>query len=332
MSIFPTQYSTLAAPALGNFITSQYGLQGTVCKYLLRGVSDTYKLEGPGGQFILKIYRDAHRSPDEIKGEVELLNLLRKGGAAVSYPIADLSGQQVQRFEAAEGMRHGVLFSYAAGKPQFKPTNGQIIITAREMARVHDIVSTIKLQHSRKPYNNETMLVRPIELLAPAFHELPEEYKYIQDMGQVVIDKLASLNAAAFPSGYCHFDFMPKNFHFDQNDRLTFFDFDFAGPGVLVNDIMTYWVHFALNNVLGRSTRAESDQAIDLFIDAYRQHRPLSEAEIEAIPYLNFCFWIFYLGFHYENFDDFSTPFFNTGFLRERIALVKKIMDAYIRS
>lgn len=332
MSIFPTQYSTLAAPALGDFVASQYGLEGISCKFLLRGVSDTYKVEGPAGRYILKIYRDAHRSLDEIKGEIELLNLLRAGGARVSYPIADLKGQQTQRFEAAEGIRHGVLFSYAEGKPMFKPTNKQIVTTAREMARVHDLAASITLQYPRKPYNNETLLLRPIEMLAPAFHELPDEYRYIRNMAQAVMDKLASLHATAFPSGYCHFDFMPKNFHFDENDQLTFFDFDFAGHGALANDVMSYWVHFALNSVLGRGTRAENDQAFNLFIESYRQHRPFSDVETEAIPYLNFCFWIFYLGFHYENFDDFSTHFFNTGFLRERIALVRKIMDAYIGS
>jgi len=38
--------------------------------------------------------------------------------------------------------------------------------------------------------------------------------------------KLAQLDVSAFSTGYCHFDFLPKNFHFD-GDSVTFFDFDF---------------------------------------------------------------------------------------------------------
>ncbi|MDF2188125.1 phosphotransferase [Paraflavitalea sp. CAU 1676] len=329
MNIFPTQYSTLSAQALGNFVANQYNLKGATCQYLLRGVSDTYKIEGQGGKFILKIYRDMHRSLEQIKGEVELLNILKEGSARVSYPIADREGHQIQTFQAAEGTRYGVLFSYAEGKPSLKPTTEQIILTAREMARVHNISSSIKLSHTRPIYNYESILINPIQLLAPAFHELPDEYQYIQDTAQLVMNKLNSLHADTFAAGYCHYDFMPKNFHFGEENELTFFDFDFAGHGWLVNDLMTYWVHFALYTVMGRMTRDEADVAFDLFVNTYREYRPLSNEEVQAIPYLNFCFWIFYLGFHYENFDDFSTHFFNTGFLRERIALVKKIMIGY---
>ena len=116
MAIFPTQYSTLSARALNDVIESWYGFNGLTCRLLLRGVSDTYVLEGATGQYILKIYRGAHRSLNEIKAEVELLNRLHEGGARVSYPLKDREGKQLQSFEAAEGTRYGVLFSFAAGK------------------------------------------------------------------------------------------------------------------------------------------------------------------------------------------------------------------------
>lgn len=329
MAIFPTQYSTLSAPALGKTIESLYGFPPLSCRYLLRGVSDTYKLEGAGARYIFKIYRDAHRSLDEIKGEVELLNALHEGGASVSYPIRDREGRQIQSFEAAEGARYGVLFSYAAGKPVGEISDEQITNTGREMALVHDITSSIQLSHERRSYNHQTTLLGPIAALAPAFHELPDEYQYLQDTAAAIIQKLDSLDMGNFSKGYCHFDFLPKNFHIDEQNKVTFFDFDFAGKGFLANDLMTYWTHFALNVCLGKSTREESDRAFQVFLDAYQELRPVSADEVRAIPYLNLGFWVFYLGFHYDQFDDFSTHFFTTRFIRERVALVKKIMDLY---
>lgn len=329
MNIFPTQYSTLSAPALGKAIEDLYGLPHLTCRYLLRGVSDTYKLEGPAGQYILKIYRDAHRSLEEIKGEVELLNLLKEGGARVSWPISDQEGRQIQSFQAAEGIRYGVLFTYAAGKPVGEPTDEQITITGREMACLHNLTSSITLHHPRREYNHHTTLLQPLARLEPAFAELPEEYRQLQDAITSVIQKLDSLDSAHFSNGYCHFDFLPKNFHFDAQNQLTFFDFDFAGKGWLVNDVMTYWAHFFLNGYTGRSTREEADRGFNVFLESYTAHRPLSEAEIKAIPYLNVGFWVFYIGFHYEHFDDFSTHFFNSRFLKERVVLIRKLLELY---
>lgn len=329
MAIFPTQYSTLSASALGKAIEGWYGFSGLTCRFLLRGVSDTYVLEGATDQYILKIYRDAHRSLEEIKAEVELLNGLHQGGARVSYPIKDHAGNQIQSFQAAEGIRHGVLFSFAAGKPFNDPSDEQIAITGREMARLHNLTAVIELGHKRREYNHHTTLIQPIATFAPAFKELPDEYQYLQDMAAVVMKKLNGMDTSKFSYGYCHYDFFPKNFHFDEHNNITFFDFDFAGKGYLVNDIMSYWVHFALNACVGRSTLEESKRIFTIFLEAYRTVRPVSEEEISAIPYLNFAFWVFYLGFTYENFDDWSNMFFDTRFIKGRVALIKKMADMY---
>src|ERR1700760_4855976 len=101
-NIFPTQYSTLSSKALNTFISERYGLGETNCRLLIRNVSDTYIIESATDKYILKIYRDAHRKLDEIKGEAELLTVLADRGAKVSYPLTDLSGDKIQSFNAAE--------------------------------------------------------------------------------------------------------------------------------------------------------------------------------------------------------------------------------------
>src|SRR6185437_14212014 len=103
MEIFPTQYSTLSSRALNTFISYRYGFGETSCRLLIRNVSDTYLIENANDKYIFKIYRDAHRKLDEIKGEVELLTILADRAARVSYPLSDLSGEKIQSFNAAEG-------------------------------------------------------------------------------------------------------------------------------------------------------------------------------------------------------------------------------------
>ena len=79
--IFPTQYSMLSTEALKNYLEDTYGLKNISCKLLIHNVSDTYLLAGSDEKYIFKLYRDSHRKLDEIKAEVELLNILKEKSA-----------------------------------------------------------------------------------------------------------------------------------------------------------------------------------------------------------------------------------------------------------
>jgi hypothetical protein len=58
-----------------------------------------------------------------------------------------------------------------------------------------------------------------------------------------------------------------------------------------------------------------------VFVAAYREIRVVSDDELKAIPYLGVGFWIFYLGFQYEHFDDWSNLFFGPKFIKDRVGL-----------
>lgn len=323
MAIFPTQYSTLSSVALKDSIEKNYGLQGLSCRYLLRGVSDTYILESAAAKYILKIYRGSHRSLGEIQGEIELLALLKAGGAKVADAVADRQGNTYQTYKAAEGTRHGVLFGYAPGKVIMDLTEKHMAIVGYEMAFNHNITSFIKLSYERKPYTIDTTLTQPIAVLEPAFKDYPEGYSYLKDTAEQVAHALQAMNTDSFNYGYCHYDYLPKNFHFDEHDTLTLFDFDFAGPGWLANDLASFTVYLYFYIAMKKKTIEEARRDFKIVLDAYRKVRPITDEEINAIPLLGFMFWTFYLRFQYENFDDWSNTFFGPRFLRERIATIQ---------
>lgn len=327
MNIFPAQYSTLSSAALKSFLSGKYGLGEISCKLLIRNVSDTYILENSSSKYVFKIYRDAHRKWDEIKAEVELLNILDESGASVSYPFKDLYGEQLQEFNAAEGTRYGVLFSFAQGKVVYNLNDEQLAIIGREMATVHNITAELKLSHSRKYYDIDTTILRPLITIEPAFENLKDEFRYLADTATKVMKAFDKFDLSNFSYGYCHYDFLPKNFHFDKDNKLTFFDFDFAGEGYLANDIVSFYIHYFLEVNAGKMSREEAERCFLVFIAAYRETRNLSDEEIKAIGCLGFAFWIFYFGFHYENFDDWSNIFFNDNFIKSRVALIKKWVD-----
>jgi Ser/Thr protein kinase RdoA (MazF antagonist) len=324
--VFPASYSTLSSSALASLIKNKYELKDIDCRFLLRGVGDTYLIESATGRYILRIYRSSHRNLSAVQAETELLLALKAADVPVSYPIADNTGAFIQTLEAVEGDRHAVLFTYARGESVSLLNNDQLVLLGHQMARFHNVSSTITLSHDRWTIDLTTTLFDPLKTVAPFFADNPEDLAWWQQAAEQIEGKLAHLPTSNFSSGYCHYDFLPKNFHFD-GDSITFFDFDFLGYGWLAHDIMTFWIHLALETHFGRMTQEAADNAYGIFIAAYREYRPFSESELAAVPLLWPGFLLHGTAFH-STHDQFYT-FIQPGHLKMRTALVRKLFDRY---
>lgn len=332
MNHFPTQYSTLSTEALNHFLRDKYALEGITTKFLLRGVSDTYLiLKNEEPIHIFKVYRNNHRSLDELRGEVELLQILRRGKARVAFPISDIHGNIIQSFQTGEGTRNGVLFSFAKGQSYKDLTDEQLKVVGYEMAFNHNLLEGLELSYGRLEYTLTTTLDHPLKILQRAFKEyhFPEGYQYLLEIARRSKKKLKSLETSNFSQGYCHYDYLPKNFHFTEENEFTLFDFDFAGKGYLVNDLMTLKAHYFLHTIYAGYTREKADHCFEIFVSAYREKRALSTDEIAAIPALGINFWIFYLAIQYQGYDDFSNHYFNINYLKNWVGWIEKWEKMY---
>jgi Ser/Thr protein kinase RdoA (MazF antagonist) len=255
-------------------------------------VGDTYLVESGGDRYILRVYRSSHRNRVQIGAEVDMLLALQRAEVPVSFPIPDHAGECIQSIAAVEGQRYAVL----------------------------------ELPDVRWHFDLQTTLFGPLTRLKPYFSEDPPGYVWMEQAVEQVVRKLAQLDVSAFSTGFCHFDFLPKNFHFDS-DSVTFFDFDFMGRGWLVNDIMIFWQHMTIDVYHGRMTADAFDQAYAHFLAGYRKYRSVSEQELEAVPYLTLGFWLFYSDFHttHDEFYGFVQP----GHLRIRVRFIQQLMKKY---
>jgi len=322
--VFPASYSTLSPSALASLMAEKYGFENIQCQLLVIGVGDTYLVELPGVRFILRVYRRSHRNRSQIKTELELLLALKQAGIPVSYPIHDLSGELIQALEAVEGERHAVLFTYAPGSVVRILNEKQLRILGTQMARFHNVSATLKLDNNRWNFDFETTLFRPLDILKPFFAENLEDYAWLENKAGLATKKIEQINPSGFSMGYCQFDFLPKNFHF-EGDSITFFDFDFMGYGWLVNDLVTFWQHLNLDVYAGRMLQKDADAAYATLIAAYREQRHLSDQELLAAPYLTLGFWLFYMSFHttHDQFRVHTQPSqlkVYIGFLRKLVA------------
>ena len=327
--IFPAQYSTLSAIALKNHIALAYDLEDFNCRLLIRNVSDTYILERGDEKFIFKIYRDSHRKLNEIQAEIELLNILKDKGNSVSYPIKDINGNQIQQFNAMEGVRNGVLFSYAEGNVILDLNDEQLQNIGNSIAKLHNTTSSITLKNKRQEFNFQTTLFEPLKTLKPHFKDMLDEFSYLEEIADKVVRKFETFDTKNFSYGYCHYDFFPKNFHFNSAGKITFFDFDFAGQGYLINDLMSFLNHFFFHTLNNSITTEQAKKNFHTCITAYQKTRVLTAHEIKAIPYLGITFHIFFLKFFYDNYDDWSNVFLTPRYTKHRVDLIKKWVKMY---
>ena len=158
---------------------------------------------------------------------------------------------------------------------------------------------------------------------------MQEEFEYLTNIADKVAKKFEEFDTSTFSYGYCHYDFLPKNFHFDEKGKITFFDFDFAGEGYLINDLMTFLNHYFFHQLNNLITKAQAEKDFGTFLKAYQEVRPLTDEEVKAIPYLGITFHIFFLKFFYDNYDDWSNVFLTPRYTKHRVGLIKKWVELY---
>ncbi|WP_127127772.1 phosphotransferase enzyme family protein [Pseudoflavitalea rhizosphaerae] len=219
--------------------------------------------------------------------------------------------------EGIEGIRHGILYQFATGAPIIEQNDEQTIQSAQYLARLHQKTENLELPYNRKEYTIDSLLHEPLRAIRPAceYFNLTEQYYQLESIAAKQLETLNKLNSSAFATGYCHYDFMPKNWHHDQQGAITLFDFDFAGKGWLMNDIASYAIYLSLLT----PDKPDAQRRLQLFVDAYSKIRMLQPEELKALSALGFLFILFYLKYQYENFEDHTNVYFGPRFLRERM-------------
>jgi Ser/Thr protein kinase RdoA (MazF antagonist) len=324
-SVFPATYSTLSADALAALISDRYEINCLSCKLLAPGVGDTYLAETDKTQYILRVYRSSHRTGAHVLAEIQLLLAIHQAGVPVSYPIADKDGTAIQSMNAVEGERYAVLFSYAPGVSESILNEKQLYELGYQMARFHSVSASIELKGERWLYNEATTLTDPLRILQPYLDS--DTYTWLESAVNDALAKLTLPSTRGFSSGYIHFDLMPKNFHFEE-DRITFFDFDFMGYGWLVNDLMTFQQQLCVDVHFGKMTQESADKSFSIMLEGYQAVRSISDEELAAIPYLSLGFWLFYSAFHTTH-DQFR-PFIQPSHLKARFAMIRKMLERQI--
>lgn len=310
MSTIPVLASIISPIYLEDLIISKYGLtKGTTCELLRTGMNHTYKIKSAADIYVLRLYSYNWRSKIEIQEELDLLIELSRLGLPVSFPIQDNVKQYLNEIIAPEGLRYFVLFSFAEGN---KVRN----LNVDTCSKIGDLVATIHNEVidrniRRIDYDVSTMLEKSFAISETFFDSSIEPMKSLQEINNLVAHKLKQADASKFRKGIIHLDIWYDNMAISENNKITVFDFDFCGNGLLITDV----AYFLKQLFHIEPDNKKYEELKDGFLQGYLKKTEINSEELELIPYLGWSVFMFYLGIQTKRFD-WSNIFLSENYLK----------------
>jgi Ser/Thr protein kinase RdoA (MazF antagonist) len=325
MQYFPVVCSTLSSAQLSVFLQQQYNLgAGTTCRLLRAAINHAYLVTDGEHKYVFRIYSLNWRSTTEIKEEIRLLQLLLENDIPVSYAIPDPTGNYLQQLLAPEGLRWGVLFSYARGEKILGYDTAMHYTVGGIMARMHQVTQHLLLE--RTTYTSQVLLVDPFELVKQFISIDTEEMQFMQRVQHYLLQEFSTIDTNAIRHGVVHLDIWFDNLNIYNNEEVTIFDFDFCGNGWLVLDLAYYMMQ-----VFHVEKEPEQyDLKWNSFLKGYTAVTSISEEEMRILPITCVSLFFFYLGVQCQRFENWTNTFLNETYLKRYInLLVKKIYQFY---
>ena len=323
MTTFPVSTSTLSETELGDFIKRKYDLTEDLnCKLFRTGVNHTYFISNNETKFVFRVYCYKWRTKIEIEQELDLLNLLKKNSLSVSYPISDTNGKFIQEINAPEGIRYGVLFSFAKGEKMRFMSNETCYTIGSIMAKIHNVTENKKID--RVNYDTEILLNESYNHLKSFFSEELDEMKFLKEISDKIPKIINESNLLENKNGIVHLDIWYDNLSVNNENEITIFDFDNCGNGLLILDVG----YFCKQLFFIESDKNEYESKTKSFLNGYQKVRHLSEKEIKLIPEVGASIFVFYLGVQAQRFD-WSNIFFTENYLKMFVGRIRNWMEYY---
>jgi Ser/Thr protein kinase RdoA (MazF antagonist) len=319
MNKFPVTNSTLSAIKLGELIQHKYDLSGnTECKLFRAAMNHVYMVTDGSEKYVFRVYTFDWRTKTEITEELKLLIHLNKNNTPVSYPIADNLNEHIQEFNAPEGKRFGVLFSFADGTKSARFTPETSFCIGEALAKVHQ--STENFTLNRTTYNNTVLLIDSIKRTREFFKKESEEILFLETTAAFLQKEFNNVQKEQVRNGAVHLDVWFDNMHFNTENKVTLFDFDFCGNGWLCLDISYFLFQLYSTN------QGDNDYQIkaESFIKGYESITKISEEEKRVLPIACLAIMIYYISIQCDRYDHWTNIFLNEDHLKRMVGNLKR--------
>lgn len=313
--------SILSPTKLGELIQQKYGLgKHTECKLFRAAMNHVYIVTDGDKKYIFRIYTFNWRTKIEIAEELRLLLHLHENKTSVSFPIADNLDEYIQELNAPEGKRFGVLFSFADGAKSARFNADTSFFIGQALAEVHK--STENFALNRETYNEDVLLVNSIKLTQEFFKKETDEIVFLKKMAQFIQNEFANVKTDQIRSGAVHLDVWFDNLHFNDENKVTFFDFDFCGNGWLCLDISYFLFQLFITN----PNEKDYEEKAEAFLRGYEDAIKISKEEQRILPFVCLGIMTYYIAMQCDRFDNWTNIFLNEDHLKRFTANLKRWM------
>ena len=267
-------YTEVSDEALNAFLANYDVGRVLSFKGIAEGVENSnYLLRAERGNFILTLYEKRVNEGD-LPFFLGLMEHLAKGGVTCPQPVRDRSGQALGRLMG----RAAALVTFLDGLWIRKPTADHCGQVGEAMARMHAAGTGFAI---RRP--NALSIAGWPPLLARAEARADEVAPDLAAESAAELAALQSLWPApgALPEGVIHADLFPDNVFFLRGKLSGLIDFYFA-----CDDFLVYDLAIGLNAWCFESDGEFNVSKGQAMIAHYERVRPLSDAEVEALPLL----------------------------------------------
>ncbi len=265
-------YTEVTAEELAGLIAGYDIGRPVSMKGIAEGVENTnYLVTTEQGDYILTLYEKRVACGD-LPFFIALLDYLAAQPVPCPTPIHDREGQVLHTLCG----RSAALFSFLPGISVRRPSVVQCAAVGAELAKLH--LATRGFEMRRQ---NNLSLAGWQRLRAELGEKADELWPGLGDLLDRELEALRTSWPGDLPEGVIHADLFPDNVLFLNGDLSGMIDFYFA-----CNDMLAYDIAICLNAWCFESDHSFNITKARAFLESYRNVRPMTAGETEALPIL----------------------------------------------
>lgn len=318
--------STPTANSIAALVQARYGLGEVVeSEFLRRSFNQVYRLGfADGRRVVARLCAERPRGGPNALFEAAALEHWARVGCQVSRCVTTVTGEIAIQVPLPEGARMLMLFEYLDGEFTGEAA-ADVQAFAHGLAALHQGGESYQGPRSTYVLDLNYLLLRPLEGLLRAPSMTGELRPKFEKLGLRLHDEILAMGELS--RVLCHGDAHGQN-NFITTDaqgqrQAIFFDFDEAGPGYLAYELAVYpW------NLYPRVPDDEASSKVKMqwknYISAYRDRRPVADADLAAIARFMAVrqFWL--LGEYAGRVPVWGSQTMTTGQLRRQVELLRQ--------
>ncbi len=265
-------YTEVADDELQDFIASYAIGALTSCKGIAEGVENSnYLIQTEAGRYILTLY-EKRVAREDIPYFLALMEHLAARGISCPLPVHDREGRNLRELAA----RPAALITFLDGVSVKRAAIEQCASLGKALGHSHIAGESFPLRR-----DNDLSVAG----WAPVFDAIADRADSIipglaGEIGKE-IEELTQSWPEGLPEGVIHADLFPDNVFFLGSEVSGLIDFYFA-----CNDMLAYDIAICLNAWCFEGDASFNITKARALLQAYESVRPLSAAELDALPIL----------------------------------------------